>query len=81
MIIQNLSALAQVSNIAMILPSFDHSYNCTIISFAENIYNGNFSLKAVKIKQRTMEYMIKRLKNNSPNSEKYKTQKAPLNPK
>ena len=46
LIIQTLSALAQVSNITIILPS------CLgLRSFAESIYNGNLSLKAAKIKQ------------------------------
>ena len=62
---QNLSALA-------------HNYNFTIFlgfgRFAENIYNGNLSLKAAKIKQRNMEYMIKRSENYNPKSKKYKTQ-------
>ena len=51
-----------------------HNYNISIFlgegTFAENIYNGNISLKAAKIKQRNMEYKIKRLENYNANSEK-----------
>ena len=44
-----------------------HHYNFTIFlllgTFAENIYNGNLSLKIPKIKQRNMEDMIRKSKN------------------
>ena len=43
--------------------------------FAGNIYNGNLSLKAAKIKQRNMKDMIRKLDDYNPNSENYKTQK------
>ena len=47
--------------------SKQHNYNFTIFwgfgSFAENIYNGNLSLKAAPIKQRNMEDMIETLEN------------------
>ena len=41
-----------------------YNYNFTIFLglgyFAENIYNGNLSLKATKIKQRNMEDVIRK---------------------
>ena len=67
LIIQNLSALAQVSNITIFLG---------LESFAENIYIDNLSLKSTKIEQRIMEYMIGRSEKYNPNSEKYKAQKT-----
>ena len=68
---QNLSALAQVGNITIILPSFWGFEN-----FSENIYDGNLWLKAAKTKQRNMKEMISILENYNPNSEKWKTQKS-----
>ena len=67
LIIQNLSALAQVSNITIFLG---------LESFAENIYNDNLSLKSTKIEQRIMEYMIGRSEKYNPNSEKNKEKKT-----
>ena len=57
--------------------SGEHYHNFTIFlsleNFAENIYNGNLSLKAAKIKQRNMEDMIRKLDSYNPNREKCKT--------
>ena len=57
-----------------------HHYSFTIFlslgNLVENIYNGNLPLKVAKIKQRTMENMIRRLEKYNQHKEKYKTQKA-----
>ena len=51
-----------------------HHYNFTIflglVTFAEDIYDVNLSLKAAKIKQRNMEDMIRKLEDYNPNKEK-----------
>ena len=56
-----------------------HHYNFTIFlglaNFAEDIYSGNFSFKAARMKQRNMEDMIEILNNYNLNSKKYKIQK------
>ena len=44
--------------------------------FAENIHNDHLSLKAAKIRQRNMEDMIWKLKNNTSDKKKYKTHKT-----
>ena len=52
-----------VQNLSVCNGSGKHHYNFSIIlslgNFAENIYNGNLSLKGAKIRQRDMEDMIK----------------------
>ena len=57
-----------------------HQYNFTIAldlkSLAESIYNSNFSLEVVKVKQRNMDDVITRLEDYNPKKEKYKTQKT-----
>ena len=57
-----------------------HYYNFTIFlslgNLVENIYNGNLPLKVAKIKQRSMENMIRSLEKYNQHKEKYKTQKA-----
>ena len=61
-----MSGLPQVS-INILLPSLD------LDSFAENIYNGNLSLKAAKIRQKNMEDMIIKSDKYNPGKEKYNT--------
>ena len=59
-----MSGLPQVS-INILLPSLD------LDSFAENIYNGNLSIKAAKIRQKNMEDMIIKSDKYNPGKEKY----------
>ena len=47
-------------------------------NFAGDIYNGNLSLNAAKIKQRNMEDMIRKLEYYRPSGEKYKIQTSTL---
>ena len=56
-----------------------HQYNFTIFldlkTFAESLYNGSFSLKVAKLKQRNLEDEIKRLEDYCTKKEKFRTQK------
>ena len=70
LIIQKLSALAQVSDITIILPS-PSVHEVLLKIFVMVIIHK----KAAKSKQRNMEDMIEMLENQNTNSEKYKTQK------
>ena len=78
--IQERNKQIDYTNIVCIGSGKEHNYNYIIFlglgNFAENIYHGNLSLKAAKIKQRNMENKNKRLENYNPKSEKYKTQET-----
>ena len=54
-------------------------HHCNILLaleiFAESIFNGNLSFKAVKVKQRNIQDVIRKVEDYNPNKERYKIQK------